>query len=214
MKKYIILIFAAFLSNCVTPPSISPSNSMKSSLIVFEMEYNASMISPNFFADEIYLIKLDAKKSLIQPSILKTNYTARKRVYLLNIDPGSYAIVGFHYLEPGAAETQLSWYVTLDENSVKKTIFDIKPGEIKYFGRIKLMNPHNGFLSPGPSDVDTIQAHYLEVLSPGLLASSYGFTKAGIAKIENIDNKQETLERLKADVRSDVGDTEWSSLVK
>lgn len=212
MKKYILLLFVALLSNCVTPPTISPSNSRKSSLIVLEMEYNASIISPNFYADEIYLIKLDQKKSLLQPLIIKTNYTARKRVYLLDIDPGSYAIVGFHYLEKNVAE--LSWYAALDENSVKKTFFDIKPGEIKYYGRIKLMNPHNGLLTPGPSDVDTIQAHYLEILSPGLLTSSFGYTKPTIAKIENIDNKQETLDRLKGEVQSDVEGTEWSSLVK
>ena len=60
---------------------------------------------------------------------------------------------------------------------------------------IKLMIPQNGLLTPDPSDVDTIQAHYLEILSPRLLTSSFEYTKPAIEKIENIDNKQETLER-------------------
>ncbi|MFV1985604.1 MAG: hypothetical protein ACC657_18805 [Thiohalomonadales bacterium] len=119
-------------------------------------------------AEVVYFIRVDNNQSILQPSIIRSNYAKDGRVYLLNVLPGKYMAVAYFYEVPTGSSNgpkSTRYLVFFSRELVKKTYVSISKGQVAFAGNYILST---SLIGPRLIGVDYVQRHYKNMMSPNL----------------------------------------------
>ena len=218
MKKLILLpTLLLVLMACKTQPPVPPDSETAAAVATLIVAKNL-FGGDSSIAQQIYFIKVDKSRNLLGHKIITSTYKNDRNIYLLNAEPGTYAIVGYYVKQVqnnAGVQTTYNYYYVFDQKSIEKSKFELKSNETKILGQVR--TGAGSSLTEG----DAAQNHYGEILAPG--ASGWtGFGKnvlsamfSGIstyrvpAQIEAIEYDQLVRTQILDGVIDDWSGTTW-----
>ena len=121
--------------------------------------------------EEVIFVKLTSD-GLLGEELMRSNHASGDRIYLLNVDPGTYAAVAsiksvpspFPYGAPGTRTT------FFPSQMISATRVEIGAGEFAFMGKfdVALPVPLSGSIGP-----DEAQLHYQRIIVPGASTKSF-----------------------------------------
>ena len=184
LKVLLITAVVSSLISCQTIPAPMALNDKSSAIgiAVFIKEFGG-----NRQPEKLYLVKLDKdadESSLFtRTNIIQTNFIRGNYIYLLNAEPGDYAVVGGFYGPESASNTRTTssgwkittttgggfsnkqnedkstWIVYFPKEMIKSTRVTVTPGRMAFMG--EYMVGTRQLKSP-----DGAQMHYYKVIEP------------------------------------------------
>lgn len=139
----LLSVLLAILIGCAKTVNVQPVESASKSAIAIrihvpiQISWNSrSYLSPKY----IYFIKLnDEKDSIRKADLIPSNYIIMSigrypRAFLLNVEPGTYAVVGAIGVCKGMGSATAEVFTYFPEDMIKKTIVRIEPNSFYYAG--------------------------------------------------------------------------------
>jgi len=124
-------------------------------------------LAPHSPAVQVYFVRVEEGTDIFaSASLIPSNFTRSKQVYLLNCEPGRYVAVAARMR--GAPGPQSGRYLVMFEKSfIERTAVEVKAGEIAFVGSYTIRQDST------IDDADEAQAHYLRVLDPRAAERGY-----------------------------------------
>jgi hypothetical protein len=124
-------------------------------------------------AAQVYFVRVDDDADMFSAeSVIPSNFSKKKQVYLLNAKPGRYVAVAAR-LAPNAGLTGTNWVVFFDRAMIARTETEVAAGQITFLGDLLVD------LKVKMSGADEAQTHYLRLVEPA--AARAGFTLRALA---------------------------------
>jgi len=122
-----------------------------------------------------YFVKLRDRNDVFAFPAVQASYVKGYNVYLLNVEPGFYAVVAASYSQflPGGRIDRIAYF---PENLIRKTIAEVKPGAISYMGTYEV---DMAFMA-GFRGADRAQQHYHRQISKGDISTFLSTEKKSV----------------------------------
>jgi len=141
----------------------------QSSAIGVCMGFKQLLGDVSYKTEKVYFIKVGEKRDLYnQDSFIQSNCKRGDQIYLLNADPGRYAIVACSYLAYGSyvsggitRKNVDEYTVFFPKESISTTEVTVAPGTVVFMGEYIIKE------STSFSDPDDSQLHYAQMIAPG-----------------------------------------------
>lgn len=119
---------------------------------------------------QVYFVRLGDEVDMYSAeSVVPSDFSKKKQVYLLNAKPGRYVAVAARLEGPGTGLGMWGDYVVFfDRAMISRTEVEVTPGRIAFVGDLLVD------LKVKMSEADEAQLHYLQLVEPG--AARKGFT--------------------------------------
>jgi hypothetical protein len=113
--------------------------------------------------DRVYFVKLHegTESSLIQSSVMASNYVKGDYIYLLNAPPGRYVAVAATRSQFVVSLGKTDYATYFPKELIKLTEVTVKPGSVVFMGEFIVDQ------SVGLKGCDDVQLHYYRLLAPG-----------------------------------------------
>lgn len=166
-KQIFLLISSFFLFSCGVPQTLRTPESSESAIIGVSIRTVTLLLKHR--QDVVYFIKLDVKDDNILVSrIIPSNYQRGNYAYLINAQPGTYAVVGSSFVQSEQAYS--SFY---DTETIKKTIIEAAPKSIAYMGTFEIDNQMKNLYQNIERNGDSAQLHYYNLMKNFMYGSFY-----------------------------------------
>ncbi|MDX1959051.1 MAG: hypothetical protein SFU98_10790 [Leptospiraceae bacterium] len=217
MVRFSLVFLLLFLSACRSKPEVMPSDVKQSSAIVIQI--SDPMTNTNF-----WLLKLDPKKKKYSElQMFQSNFLSGKRMYLLNIEPGDYVLVGsYRYKKSNGqdGDGNVRYYHILDRESVEKTKFTVKPNQTYIVGEFSLDEKIQRVgADPEIDDIgEKVYPGFKDSLTKKIVLG-IGFAILGIdlslpafVKVSDWNEKEELKAEIEKEVKLDFERTDWETI--
>jgi hypothetical protein len=137
---------------------------------------------------QVSFVRLDHEVEMFAAdSVIQSNFSGKKQVYLLNAKPGRYVAVATQLRGTGLGD----YRVFLDKASIAETEVEVTPGEIAFMGDFLLD------LKTKMKGADEAQAHYYRLLAPsaarkGWMTRAYTGSYMYRGELVSVDRGPET----------------------
>lgn len=165
-------------------------------------------------AVQVYFVRLgDGVDMYAAESILPSDFSRGKQVYLLNAKPGRYVAVAAQLGGLGTAGGE--YVVFFDRAMIPQTEIEVTPGRITFMGDLSVD------LKVKMSEADEAQMHYFRLVAPG--AARKGFTGRAMSheyvypgKLIELDRTAETEKAFWVLARGKIFDSapDWSAWIE
>ena len=168
---------------------------------VLSIDVTKKFLGLSWKAYKIYFAKVDSEGSLLQQSIIRSNYTRDGRVYLLNARPGTYVAVAETRLTSGKRTTTY-----FAKELVEQTKVTIGTNDFVFMGRY-IVDVSTWFRW---SNADAVQTHYLKLTTPAftIVDSLSGRTRRYtshrgtlVQRINDEQSRNDAVRKAKEDLR-------------
>ncbi|MCW7493601.1 hypothetical protein ND861_13205 [Leptospira sp. 2 VSF19] len=224
MRIIITIILALTLLHCRIKPEVIPNSPKQSSAIVFELVIPKTLMG-HFYPEKVFLLKLDkSKKNLSELPLIETNFFSQRRYYVLNIEPGEYAIVAAHVHEKDArTQKDANVYYVLDRQNLEKSKFSVKPNQIMILGKYIVdfnkteLGTDLDMDNVGESIVGSFKTSLTAkigaaIISTVLTGGADQTDSSGYAGFIETNQTKEMVEEIKKQTKLDLEETAWSSI--
>ena len=115
---------------------------------------------PGAHAPTVFFVRVEDDNDVFNAeSVIRSNWTVKKHIYLLNAEPGRYVAVAANTeVHSGGTFTDL-----ISEDTIPLTEITVVPGRVVFMGHLVLKGAGRKL-----SEVDPAQAHYLHLIRPEL----------------------------------------------
>jgi len=166
-NKLTILITAFFLLSCGVPKTLRTPESSESAIIGVSIRTVTLLLKHR--QDVVYFVKLDEKdENILVSRVIPSNYQRGDYAYLINAQPGRYAVIGSSFVQSEQAYS--SFY---DAETIKKTIVDVEPKSIVYIGTFEIDNQMKNLYQNIERHGDSAQLHYYNLMKNFMYGSFY-----------------------------------------
>lgn len=145
---------------------------------------------------DVYLIHTEIGGDVEDGRIVQSNYSHGNRFYILNAEPGDYMVVAIK--GPGIAGP----IDILDQKAAEQSRFTVKSGEVIYGGYVEITRS----LYRRPFDTSA----WRKKLIKSAAGSTLLINSSGPTLYADIHTSEKVMNRLKAIVAGDLGNTDWS----
>jgi hypothetical protein len=153
--KYFVILSLLLIYSCTTVTgSLEEPKNDKSSLVGLNIILKAPISILHNYPDKIYFQKFDKDNNKIYGSIVESNFRIGDDFFIINIDPGSYCIVGTYnkvikYDKQGLPKEISEFSVDFDFNTSKLTNFTIEKNSFQYLGNFSIQTQLGDSISEG-----------------------------------------------------------------
>lgn len=224
MKTIITIILLLTLFHCRMKPEVKPNLPKQSSAVVFELVV-PKIFMGHFYPEKVILLKLDkSKKNLSELQMIETNFFSISRYYVLNIEPGEYAIVAAHVHEKDPnTQKDANVYYVLDRENLEKSKFTVKPNQVQILGKYVVgfnkteLGTDHDMDNVGESIIGSFKTSLTAkigaaIVSTVLTGGADQTDSSGYAGFTEIDQSKEMIEGIKKQTKLDFEETAWSSI--
>jgi hypothetical protein len=121
-------------------------------------------------AVQVYFVRVNEDSSLLDANeVIRSNFSRKKQVYLLNCEPGRYVAVGAELSSRG---TGVTYKVVLDRATIADTEVSVERGSLAFMGDLLV----DGQVKINRADAE--QSHFLRIVEPD--ASRLGYMARGL----------------------------------
>ena len=124
-------------------------------------------------AAEVFFVRIEnGTGAYTAPAIITSNHEGKDgRVYLLNAEPGDYAVIGYRTRGGNPLLPADKQWIFIEKPLIDQTIVTVRPGEIAFVGEyVTGGTPWRGNAEDLEEDqayaADSAQAHYLSLMFP------------------------------------------------
>ncbi len=209
-------LIAVILGGCATQQPIPELSNPKSSGLAIDVSLKPPLtLFGNQLPDQIYFVKINGEDGLFQQQIIRSNYIKASRAYLLNARPGTYvAVAAFRRVTPTYPATgpEREYFTYFSKELVEQTRVTVQEGDFAFVG-VYVVD-----LSVGLDGADAVQAHYKNVISPGVVDSGLlqfmgtNFHYRGALLERKVDEQAHNEFVRKA--KEDLAGSGWSTRIK
>jgi hypothetical protein len=164
-RRTVIVAALALLGACATEPRLAEMAQPDGCAVAIQVNgAGAIALMSAETPDQIIFVRLSGD-GLLGEELVRSNFSAGDRIYLLNAAPGTYAAVAstksmpspFAYGSPGTRTTYFP------RDMVALTKVEVRKGELVFMGRfdVLLKSPISGDNEP-----DDLQSHYRQIITP------------------------------------------------
>jgi hypothetical protein len=209
-----ILVATIGLAGCETPGK--PPEMLGTTPAAIGLSVGIDSAFQNQKPNAAYFVKLGDRNNVLSVyPVIRSNYVNGYHVYLLNAEPGLYAVVAASYSQfmPAPPPTSGGVSVTVSggtigrvayfsEDVIRKTIVEVKPGSISYMGTYEIdMAAMAGFRA-----ADRAQTHYRSQMQTGLAST---FESKEKKSVRDAESEKEFLQK----ARQDFAESDWRRVI-
>ena len=196
-----LLITAFFLLSCGVPKTLRTPESSESAIIGVSIRTITLLLKHR--QDVVYFVKLDEKDdSILVSRVIPSNYQRGNYAYLINAQPGRYAVVGSSFVQSEQAYS--SFY---DAETIKKTIVDVAPKSVAYIGTFEIDNQMKHLYQNIERNGDTAQLHYYNLMKNFMYGSFY------CGSLRHADQSPSVEKKFLIMSRNYFKDTGWTDII-
>ena len=200
--KVLILAFAVSVFGCTVFNNLMFPRKNDCSIIGICVYTNTPLIIKNK-PEVVYFVKLTEKdENNLGTTIIPSNYIKGDYEYLVNAEPGTYAVVASYF-----SHNDSSYNSFYNASIIEKSVIEVKPNQVVFAGYFDIDNqmktPYNNIEKNG----DGAQLHYYKLLKD----AAPGYYYCGSLRQAERSKKLETkfLEKTKEYLK----DSKWSPLI-
>jgi len=198
MKRILFIAIAVSLLGCGLPKNLRVAENKDSSVIGISIRTMTLKIFSNK-PETIYFVKLNEKdENNLGNKIIPSNYVRGDYAYLVNAQPGKYAVVASFF-----SKTDNFYNSFYDTAVIQSTIIDVGPGQIVFMGNIKIENKMKNLYQNIEQNGDKSQLHYYNLLKSFMYGTFYCGALISAEKNKNLE--KDFLEKTRAYFK----DSEW-----
>ncbi|UCD84511.1 MAG: hypothetical protein JSU92_14790 [Deltaproteobacteria bacterium] len=148
-----------YISYSAFPETLTPH----SSAIGIYIEVRAPFVLVSNKASWVYFIKLDEKSdSYTCDHVIQSNFAKAGQIYLLNAEPGRYAVVASCQKQTPIAQPSHTYTTFFPKELIKLTEVTVVPEEISFMGKYIVKH------YVGLKNADDAQLHYARLITPNV----------------------------------------------
>ena len=201
LRTFGVSVFVLTLAGCATSVPINDRQNPTGVGVHIKVRAPIALFSTK--VDAVYFVSVDSNGNLNQYNFIRSTFSRDGRVYLLNIEPGEYAIVGTYFYSRGQYISYLS------DDSIEKTRIKVTDGKLTFIGDI-VLDTHVGL-----DGADSAQIRYANLISPGgtnfkLFSNDYHYR----SEIYKFDNSMESRNTFIEKAKKDLAGGGWESLFR